>query len=242
MDVLQFTPALTSAEASELARRLYGLVAEASPLPSERDQNFLLQTAGGDRSVLKIANATEDRALLEAQNEALARVARRTDRCPRVVAARDGSGISAIVAASGARHYVRVLTWLPGVPLAEAEPSADLLEDVGGAVAELDAALDGFDHPAIHREFYWDLAKGLPLVREWAPQVEDPAMRALVTELADRIERRDAPRFARLRRAAVHNDPNDYNILVSDLPPEGGSHEIPPLASVASAFRRRVTG
>src|SRR5260221_14446533 len=90
MDVLQFTPALTSAEASELARRLYGLVAEAPPLPSERDQNFLLQPAGGDRSVLKIANATEDRALLEAQNEALARVARRTDRCPRVVAARDG--------------------------------------------------------------------------------------------------------------------------------------------------------
>ena len=48
-------------------------------------------------------------------------------------------------------------------------------------------------------------------------------MRALVTRVADRIESRDAPRFARLRRAAVHNDPNDYNILVSDLPPEGGS-------------------
>ena len=67
----------------------------------------------------------------------------------------------------------------------------------------------------------------------------------------EQIETRDAPRFARLRRAAVHNDPNDYNILVSDLPPQGGSYEISreggsderarePLA--ASALRRKITG
>src|SRR5207244_7367741 len=88
--------------------------------------------------------------------------------------------------------------------------------ELGRSVAALDAALDGYDHPAIHRDLYWDLAKGLPLVRELAPLVEDPAMRALVTRVADRIETRDAPGFARLRRAAVHNDPNDYNLLVSD--------------------------
>ena len=49
-------------------------------------------------------------------------------------------------------------------------------------------------------------------------------MRALVTRVADRIEARDAARFARLRRAAVHNDPNDYNVLVSEIPPKGGNY------------------
>jgi Ser/Thr protein kinase RdoA (MazF antagonist) len=226
MDVLHHAPALSAAEAVDLARRLYELDAEASALPSERDQNFRLQTPTGDRFVLKIANSTDGRALLEAQNAALVYVARRTRLCPRVVPARDGSAIAETTSASGARHFVRLLTWVDGEPLgAITEQPADLLADLGRSVAELDAALEGFDHPAIHRDFYWDLAQGLPLVREWAPLVEDPAMRGLVTSVAERIEREDAPRFARLRRAAVHNDPNDYNVLVS-LPPKGGSHEI----------------
>src|SRR6266545_5188518 len=83
MLLLQQAPRLSAAEAVRLARDLYGLDAVAAPLPSERDQNFLLISAGdlgtGDlgtaRYVLKIANATEDRAMLEAHNAAMAHVA-----------------------------------------------------------------------------------------------------------------------------------------------------------------------
>ena len=197
-----------------MARRLYGIDADASPLPSERDQNFLLLTAAGDRFVLKIANSTDDRALLDAQNAALAHVGRRTTLCPRVVPAIDGALVSETASASGMRHFVRLLSWLPGAPLGSVpDHSSELLEDVGGAVGALDTALDGFDHPAIHRDFYWDLARGLSLVRELSPLVEDPVMRALVTRLVHDIGARGADRFARLRRAAVHNDPNDYNVL-----------------------------
>jgi 4-aminobutyrate aminotransferase-like enzyme/Ser/Thr protein kinase RdoA (MazF antagonist) len=215
MDVLHHAPALTPVEASDMARRLYGIDADASPLPSERDQNFLLLTAAGDRFVLKIANSTDDRALLDAQNAALAHVGRRMTLCPRVVPAIDGALVSETASASGVRHFVRLLSWLPGAPLGSVpDHSSELLEDVGGAVGALDTALDGFDHPAIHRDFYWDLARGLSLVRELSPLVEDPVMRALVTRLVHDIGARGADRFARLRRAAVHNDPNDYNVLV----------------------------
>ena len=57
-------------------------------------------------------------------------------------------------------HLVRLLTWLPwGVALGTVRRrSPRLLKNLGGAVARLDLALDGFDHPAIDREFYWDLA------------------------------------------------------------------------------------
>ncbi|HTM27199.1 MAG TPA: aminotransferase class III-fold pyridoxal phosphate-dependent enzyme [Vicinamibacterales bacterium] len=218
MDVILTAPALTLDEALECARNVFGITAAGSVLPSERDQNVLLE-ADNDRRrfVLKIANASEKRELLDAQNDALAYVARRTPLCPRAVSARDGSTIAEFVARTGVRHYVRVLTWLPGLPLgAVADQSTDLLEDVGRAVAELDAALDGFDHPAIHRDFHWDLAKGISIVEELAPLVDDPEMRALVTRAAAAIATRDGARFERLRRAAVHNDPNDYNILVDD--------------------------
>jgi 4-aminobutyrate aminotransferase-like enzyme/Ser/Thr protein kinase RdoA (MazF antagonist) len=216
MDVLQHAPALTPAEASAIAQRLYGLDGDASPLPSERDQNFLLRS-GDERFVLKIANGTDSLALLEAQNAALAHVAWRTTLCPRVVPGVDGAGITEMRSAAGARHFVRLLTWIDGEPLGSLpHHPPELLEDLGRKIGALDAALDGFDHPAIHRDFYWDLARGLDLVRELTPLVADAELRALVGRLAEQIESRDASRFARLRRAAVHNDPNDYNVLVSE--------------------------
>src|SRR3954470_2520838 len=225
MDVILHAPTLTAADAVELSRRLFGLEAEATPLASERDQNFLLQTGAGDRFVLKIANATEERALLEAQNAAMAHVARLTTICPRVIPTVEGEAIAQTTSRAGTRHYVRLVTWIPGVPLGSiAEQPGELLESLGAAIAELDRALEGFDHPAVHREFHWDLARGLSICREIAPSIADPSLRALVISLLDRIEAHDASRFARLRRAAVHNDPNDYNVIVS-LPPEGGSYE-----------------
>ena len=216
MNVLQHAPALTDVEAADLGLRLFGIETTAAPLPSERDQNFMLTTAAGDRFVLKIANSTDSRGLLEAQNAALAHVARATALCPRVIPTLAGDLMAVTTSpGSGASHFVRLLTWLPGVPLASIpEHPAALLEAVGAAIAELDRALEGFDHPALHREFHWDLARGIRLVQELSAGVEDADLRALVIRLAQQIDFRDGPRLDALPRAIVHNDPNDYNVLV----------------------------
>ena len=92
MDAILHAPSLTPAEAVDVARRLYGIDAGATPMTSERDQNFRLQTPAGDRFVLKIANSTDERALLEAQNAAMAHVARRSSLSPRPVPALDVIG------------------------------------------------------------------------------------------------------------------------------------------------------
>jgi len=235
-DLVLTAPRWTVDEALDVAGRFYGISGTGSTLPSERDQNVLIES-GDERVVLKIANTRESRSLLEAQNAALAHVAKRSNLCPRVVPSLDGREIMDVTSPSGDCYLVRMLTWLPGVPLGTVDPHPeDLLETLGAAVAELDRALEGFDRPAVHREFHWDLARGLSLCRELLPSVGDPAARTLVTGLLDRIERDDAPRFARLRRAVVHNDPNDYNVLI-DLPAEAGSHTE---ADVASGFSRKI--
>jgi len=212
MSLLQQAPRFDLAGAARLAHELYGLDASASHLPSERDQNFLLTTATGDRYVLKVANAAENRAMLEAQNAAMEHVAGRAELCPRVVPTLVGE---TIVTASG-RALVRVVTYLAGTPLAEAGARTPaLLESLGRAVGRLDAALADFDHPGIHRDFHWDLANAARVIGEYLPLVRDDGDCQLVQRVSASALQGVEPHRTAFRRSAVHHDANDWNVLVS---------------------------
>jgi Ser/Thr protein kinase RdoA (MazF antagonist) len=170
----------------------------AERLPSERDQNFLLTDDSGQQFVLKIANTAESRSFLEAQNAVLDYLAERVSFCQRVIGEM----------AEFAGHFVRVVTYLPGVPLAEIKPhTPGLLNDFGQKLGQLSRALADFDHPAVHRDFYWDLAHGNRIVNAYAPLIEDAKLRELVLKCRFEPE-------TELRRSIIHGDANDYNVLV----------------------------
>lgn len=170
----------------------------APRLPSERDQNFLVTDDSGQQFVLKIANTSESRVFLEAQNAILDYLSERVLFCQRV--------IGEIAEFEG--HFVRVVTYLPGVPLAEIKPhTPGLLHDLGQKLGQLSRALAGFDHTAVHRDFYWDLANGNRIVNEYAPLIEDAGLRELVLKCRFEPE-------TELRRSVIHGDANDYNVLV----------------------------
>jgi 4-aminobutyrate aminotransferase-like enzyme/Ser/Thr protein kinase RdoA (MazF antagonist) len=216
MTLIAHRPSLNPDDAVAAAARCYGISATATPLPSERDQNFRLDTASGGRYVLKIANATEDRSVLEAQNAALDRLAGATTVCPRVVATTDGAAIGEVTSPSGTRHLVRLLTYLPGVPLARARRrSVELWRDLGRRLGEIDQALVGFEHPAVHREFHWDLAQAAPVIATHGPGIGDPGLRALVERVSAGALGVVERHWPRLRRGVVHNDANDHNVLVA---------------------------
>ena len=198
MQLLSHTPVFDVEPAQKMAEKLFGVRATARVLPSERDQNFLLTDATGEKFVLKIANALESLPLLEAQNAALDHLHERVSFCPHVVVNADGEWIS-----REGDHYVRLVTYLPGTPLAEATPhSPALLRDFGRKLGALDRALADFDHPALHRDFHWDLANGNRVIDDYA----DSHLRELVIKC----------RFdgnTDLRRSVIHGDANDYNVL-----------------------------
>ena len=52
-------PRFDAQQAARIARESFGIDGTAEPLPSERDQNFLLTNGSGARQVLKIANACD---------------------------------------------------------------------------------------------------------------------------------------------------------------------------------------
>ncbi|HEY0365934.1 MAG TPA: phosphotransferase [Pyrinomonadaceae bacterium] len=176
----------------------FGIRAIARKLPSERDQNFLLIDDLGQQFVLKIANTSESRSFLEAQNAVMDYLSQRVPFCQRV--------IGEIVEFDG--HYVRLVTYLPGVPLAEINPhTPGLLHDFGQKLGQLSRALTDFDHPAVHRDFHWDLANGNRIVNEYAPLIDNAELRELVLKCRFEPE-------TELRRSVIHGDANDYNVLV----------------------------
>lgn len=211
---LSQTPAFTPDEAVKMAADHFGIVGRAAPLPGERDQNFLLESDAGERFVLKIANGSEDRALLDAQAEALRR-AEPTGIAPQLLSTTGGAAMAQIAGQEDCRHWVRLLTFLPGTPLAkQPRQTPALWQDVGRRVAQVDAALADFDHPALHRNFHWDLAQGPAIVNEYSPLIADPTLRGLVEGLIADFHSQTAPLLPGLPRQVIHNDANDHNLLV----------------------------
>jgi len=176
-------------------------------LPSERDQNFLLATRDGEKFVLKIANVHEKLAVLEAQNAIMRHLVEQgVEFCPRVVPALSGEEIATVD-----EHLVRVLTYLPGEPLATVEsPSPELLHDLGRKLGRLSRALVGFEHEGAGRSFHWDLANGPQIIDQFGPQINTDWLRELVFSYRKDL----CLSVAKLRRSVIHGDANDYNVLV----------------------------
>ena len=212
-------PSIEIEQASDALEAMWGIHGDLRPLPSERDRNFAVRVDGADRYVLKISNRSEDPAFLELQRGAMAILAAAGVPCQGSVDSLAGDTIVRWAPAPGAEPLlVRVLTWLPGRPLADVAPrdrSMRLLQDLGATMGRTAAALATFDHPAGHREFQWEARRGLDVVAAHATAVRDEGRRALL----DRWQARLAPLrdvLPALRQGMIHNDANDHNVLVAD--------------------------
>ena len=169
---------------------------EVTALPSERDRNFRVSSG----FVLKISNAAESRAMIEAENAAMARL---PGQCPQVVQALDGESIVVVE-----EHLVRLVTLLPGQPMGTLKRhSSALLRDVGASLARIQQGLADFDHPALHRDFHWDLASALRVLDA------HPVALPEIAALRRAYEEYALPLLPSLRKSVIHNDGNDFNIL-----------------------------
>lgn len=218
MPALEQAPQLTAASAAAAALELYGVKATATALPSERDQNFKLSLPDGAAYVLKVANLHEANPLLDAENSAMQLFASCPDtalaaKFPKLFRTLSGQAIGQFKS-NGANHSVRLISFLPGVPLATVKrQSAELLQDLGATAAALDVVLADFKPAAIQRKFVWDLAGAAGIVNEHAGLVRDTALQTLVRQLHANYLEHAQPLLAALPQQAIHSDLNDYNVL-----------------------------
>jgi 4-aminobutyrate aminotransferase-like enzyme/Ser/Thr protein kinase RdoA (MazF antagonist) len=201
--IVQHAPRFSDQDAIRIAMELFGREVFAGQLPSERDQNFRLTAADGKVYVLKLANSTERREVLDFQNQAMMHIAGKRDIfdnipavVPEVLSTTKGEQITAVKGIDGAMHFVRLLTYLPGKPLALVKPhDADLLASLGRFFGNVDQALDDFDHSATHRDFHWDLQNAGRIIKGYLNHIKVPERHNLVKDLLKRFEAKTEPQL-----------------------------------------------
>jgi 4-aminobutyrate aminotransferase-like enzyme/Ser/Thr protein kinase RdoA (MazF antagonist) len=206
------TAKLASSDAEALVRELYGMAAAAHPLPGEYDANFHLRAHDGAEYTLKVMHPAAVHAVVELQIAVLEHLARRDPHlpAPRVVPSTRNQPLE-----YNGERLVWLLRYLPGRLLAETRPhTPELLEDLGAYLGRLDAALADFAHPAAQRELKWDLARA-GWISAHLDVIGDTRRRAIVERVLDRYVTHIAPLLPELRHGVIHNDANDYNVLVS---------------------------
>lgn len=210
-----------SASPSDLACRIaserWGLDAKAEELVGWADSNFLLRTSDGRRYVLKISPSGIKREALTTQLSALLHLTtgELAPLVPGVVPTLGGRVVAKIEEIVDGPRWARLLTYLEGTPLVriQARPP-ELLTEIGRTLAKLDVELSGFDHSGAHKTHQWDLLTSTDLAR-FSHHIDGLERRGLVEAHLDRFAGEVVPRRDELEHGVIHNDANDYNLLVS---------------------------
>jgi 4-aminobutyrate aminotransferase-like enzyme/Ser/Thr protein kinase RdoA (MazF antagonist) len=208
-------PAFSAAQAEDIAAAVWGRRGTATPLVSERDQNFRLTDEHGTSWVLKIANAVEDPGVVDMEVAAVRHVARIDPDLPIAVPvpADDGRLVVPLPGPTGEPHLVRLLPFMPGAHVDAADLDLAAITEIGRTTARLGRALRGFFHPAAGRVILWDI-KHLDDLRPHLDAVTDPARRAVVERALERFDARVAPALPGLRAQVIHNDATLDNLLL----------------------------
>src|SRR6266699_2074440 len=211
-------PYFTEEEAIRIALELYGLRVEARALPGERDCNFHLKTEVRQEFVLKIAPAVEQQEAIDLQNKALEHVAAHDPALllPRLRVTTEDKPIATLTNPDGTTHFVRILTYIPGKVLAETRPhTPELLYSLGSMMGKMDYALQDFTHAAAHRTLTWDL-QHTHWIYKYLQYIDQHEHLAIVERFLAQFETQALPLLPKLRMSVIHNDANDYNVLIDD--------------------------
>ena len=212
------TPAFTFNSIAKIIEANYGFKAKIKPLDSYMDLNFHLVSDFGQEFILKIANHADAFDSLDAQNKALDFLYKRNwfYHCPTPIQGKSGFDIVQIKGDDGEDYNVRMLRFLRGKLLADVDPQApELLSDLGKFAASLDKTLKDFSHHGAHRQIPWDLKNALQ-VENLVGHIKEVEDRRIIEYFLTQFELFVLPRLLNTRSSVIHNDINDYNILIRD--------------------------
>ncbi|AQS38349.1 5-phosphonooxy-L-lysine phospho-lyase apoenzyme [Shewanella psychrophila] len=214
--VVEYSPS----RVQELVREHFEITAEVKALPGYVDLNFQLTDTLGKRFILKIASADEPLAELDMQNAVMNYLNGQDLQpylLPEVIKSRSGHEITPLKDQYGRMRQLRLLSYVPGVFYCEHKAlGCHHHSQLGTLLAKLDVSLQGFSHSAASRYFDWDLKHAKSVIESKMGLITDLGQRQQVLKILSGFEQQVIPFMAELPQGVIHNDVNDYNLLLSN--------------------------
>jgi 4-aminobutyrate aminotransferase-like enzyme len=213
------TPAFSNSEIIQLLTQQYQLSGKLKALPGYCDQNLLLTTDNNEHYIIKIANSAEPKLELDMQNAAMAHLTEKHCAVPHALNNQLGANLSLITNAQQQCFCLRVLSYLPGQFYAEVDSlkhNKSLWADLGSFMANIDIALADFTHAGAFRYLDWDLAQGYRVCMSKKHLLKEQQAH-IVNKFLTLYQTQTMPLLSQLPQGVIHNDANDYNLLVDDI-------------------------
>jgi len=202
----------------ELLQKYYAIdVSAIEKINGYEDQNFLIRDQSGRKLIAKLTLGLTNPAFLNAQLKAMEHLRSRDTQIgiQEVITNVEGESLTAIHVGAET-GYLRVLSFLDGTFMSDLkEWPTSVFETLGTTLATMDLHLSDFSHPAAYRFTIWDLAQVLNC-RSDLQHIKDHEKRTMVHYFLLQYEMEVGPIRHQLRKAVVHNDANDHNVLVND--------------------------
>jgi len=206
---------ITADEAVTIAQENFNVQGSAKKLPGEIDFNFKISGTNGEAYILKISRPDENKEYLDFQQQLLQYVATNAKGIgsPLIIPDTAGNTISQFQDRRGQTRMVRLLSWIGGRVWSDVNPQLeDLRYGLGAYCGQLTQALQGFHHPMADRRLDWDIAQA-----SWTLdhlQLFNGGQKEIISFFQQKFIQAQ-PQYSGLRKAVVHNDANDNNIIVS---------------------------
>jgi 4-aminobutyrate aminotransferase-like enzyme/Ser/Thr protein kinase RdoA (MazF antagonist) len=194
----------------------WGIVAELSCLDGEYDLNFLAKTAHGEGYILKVMRPDCEAWLVDMQVKAFEHIAKQEPQlpCPRVIHSNNKTPLLKLADENCEVRLVWLLNQLPGQCYSNVEPKSDaLIHEIGQVLGGSAKALADFNHEGLDRDFKWNMMRA-GWIKDKKSCITDPARHKIIENIYLEFTKLK-PALAKLPTQAIHNDANDYNIMVS---------------------------
>lgn len=200
-----------------LVKEHFNIDGQVTDLNGYDEWNYLFTQTDGTRSVLKIATDEHGADFLNAQVRITDHLAG-TPVGPRLqqhAPSAEGSKLVPVLI-DGKRYYLRLLSFLEGEFWVNTRQRPDgLYTDLGQFLGEMDHQLVAFSDPAMHRRYTWDIST-TPDANRKLKYITDPHKRRIAGYFLLQFDTMVQPVLSELRHAYIHNDANDYNLLVKN--------------------------
>jgi 4-aminobutyrate aminotransferase-like enzyme/Ser/Thr protein kinase RdoA (MazF antagonist) len=189
---------------------------EIKKLDGYANTNYLVKT-DSDKYIFKTYKYNGELLdLVKAENETLLFLQKGDkNKYPKPIQFIDGSYIE-ILNIAGKKQICRMLTFLEGEFLGDIKPTKKLFQSFGSFLAEMDIKLQSLTNYTIKaRQWEWDI-QYLDLNKKYISDIPNAKDRNTVRYFFQQFEENVRPILPNLRKQIIHNDANEWNVLVEN--------------------------